>query len=333
MTCPHHSCSQSIRTWPRNLLAVLTMSAVAAVLYLQFSMQPGVAAPEEAVDVAQLTAATPVEHASAPTTQQTGSAQASISDIPADMNTGGSNVLLQGRMALLMNMLLIERGHAQLRKTSDYTAKFMKQERIGDELGEAQVIRMKLRHEPFSVYMKWLTCDKGRELVYVEGQNDGKMLVHMGGWKARFVPTLKIDPHGSTAMAESRHPITQAGILEVARRCIAYRERDLKAPSGVHCRMLDNQKFDGRDCYCFVIEYDRPDLSDGYRKVVAHVDKEYSLPVSVKNYGWPQEGETASGTELDEQTLLEVYSYSDIRLHSELAEADFSRRNKEYRFR
>ncbi|MBT6155112.1 MAG: DUF1571 domain-containing protein [Planctomycetaceae bacterium] len=309
------------------------MSAAAGVLYFQFSADPGDGVPDEVVDIARLTAVDPIEVTSPSGDGEAGSAQASVSDIPAGMTAGGSNTLLEGRMALLMNLLLIERGHARLSAVPDYTAMFMKQERIGDELGEAQVIRIKLRHEPFSVYMKWLSRDKGRELVYVEGENNGKMLVHVGGWKARLLPTVKLDPHGKRAMEASRHPVTDAGLLEVARRCVAYRQRDLKAVSGVRCRMLDNQKFDDRDCYCFIIEYDRPELSEGYRKVVAHIDKEYSLPVSVKNYGWPKGNASLLATELDAQTLVEVYSYSEIRLRSQLAEADFSRHNKAYRFR
>jgi hypothetical protein len=309
------------------------MSVAGSVLYFQFSAEPGVGGHDAVVDIARLTAANPIEVTQPAGAAEAGSAQASVSDRLPGMAAGASNTLLEGRMALLMNLLLIERGHARLSAVPDYTAMFMKQERIGDELGEAQVIRIKLRHKPFSIYMKWLSRDKGRELVFVEGQNDGKMLVHVGGWKSRLLPTLKIDPHESRAMAESRHPVTDAGLLEVARRCIAYRQRDLKAPSGVRCRMLDNQKFDDRACYCFIIEYDRPDLLDGYRKVVAHIDKEYSLPVSVKNYGWPQDDASLSETELDAETLIEIYSYSEIRLHSQLAEADFSRHNKAYRFR
>ena len=68
-------------------------------------------------------------------------------------------------------------------------------------------------------------------------------------------------------------------------------------------------------------------------RYVAHIDKEYSLPVSVKNYGWPKDNASLSATELGAQTLVEVYSYSEIRLRSQLAEADFSRHNTAYRFR
>ena len=316
---------QPVRTWWWNLLAILVSSASLSMLCFQLGAVSG--SDEPAVDVARLSGETPIE------TTTAGSGQASISDRPRGMVAGGDKTVLTGRLALLMNLLLIERGHARLAAVPDYSATFFKQERIGGELSEAQVMRIKLRHQPLSIYIKWLTCDKGRELIYVEGQNDGKMLVHVGGWKARLLPTVKLDPEGARAMQESRHPVTKIGLLEVARRSISYRQRDLEAATGVHCRMLDNQKFDDRDCYCFILEYDRPELSDGYRKVVAYVDKQYSLPVSVKNYGWPKQATTADTEQLDEETLLEIYSYSSIKLNQQLDDGDFDRHNKRYKFR
>lgn len=330
MTRPIPAQRRPVKTWMWNLLAALLSFAVLSVLYFQFTDQPLHADGDGlAIDAAGLAGGSPRG------TMSSASVGASISDRPADREpTGGEAPVLTGRLALLMNLALVERGYARLSMVPDYTATFCKQERIGDELGEPQVIRIKLRHEPFSVYMKWYSGDKGRELIYVDGRNDGKLIVHVGGWKARLLPTVKLDPEGSTAMKESRHPVTDVGLLEVARRCIAYRQRDLDAAQGVRCRMLDDRRFDERDCYCFIIEYDRPELSHGYRKVVALVDKELSLPVSVKNYGWPKEpSPAADAAKLDELTLVEVYGYSDIRLTQQLTDDDFDRHNENYKFR
>ena len=42
---------------------------------------------------------------------------------------------------------------------------------------------VKVRHEPFSIYLKWLSGEVGREVLYVDGANDGEMFVRSGGWK------------------------------------------------------------------------------------------------------------------------------------------------------
>ena len=58
------------------------------------------------------------------------------------------------------------------RNVHDYSCTFFKQERIDGELGEQQQILMKVRHEPFSVYMSFLKPYAGREVLYVDGQNE-----------------------------------------------------------------------------------------------------------------------------------------------------------------
>ncbi len=46
---------------------------------------------------------------------------------------------------------------AFLQQTPDYTAQFTKQELVAGELTEEQSIYVKIRHQPFSIYLKWLT--------------------------------------------------------------------------------------------------------------------------------------------------------------------------------
>ena len=67
------------------------------------------------------------------------------------------------RVAMLMNLALLEQGRRRLAECADYTCTLFKQERIGGELSDGQLIELKLRHRPFSVYMKWESGDKGRE--------------------------------------------------------------------------------------------------------------------------------------------------------------------------
>ncbi len=238
--------------------------------------------------------------------------------------------VLTGRWALMMQTMLLEKGLASFRSVSDYTATLHKQERIGGTLGEVQHVIVKMRHQPFSVYMKWKTFDKGRELIYVEGQNDGNLLVQPGGWKGRLTGTLSLDPHGRMAMSESRHPITEIGLARLAEKLLKYSYINIKRPNGWRCEMHASQKVQGRDCYLFVMKYNSPQVNETYRKSLQYIDKELSLPVRVVNYGWGQETDPET---IDEQTLIESYTWSDIRIDQRLASGDFDETNANYRFR
>ena len=74
--------------------------------------------------------------------------------------------------------------------------------------------KMKVRHEPFSVYMHFDEPHAGREVIFVEGRNNNNLLVHEAGF-ASLIGTLELEPTGSQAMAENRYPITKAGIQKM----------------------------------------------------------------------------------------------------------------------
>ena len=99
----------------------------------------------------------------------------------------------------------------------------------------------------------------------------------------------------------------------------------------MRCRLSENQEFDGRPCYGFVVEYTGPGASKRYRKTEMLIDRKLGVPVVVRNYSWP----VAAGTDaadLDTATLLEFYTYRNIKFLSEVAGGDFDRGNKAYRF-
>lgn len=331
----------------RKLPAIVTSLASVTLLYVYFVPTPADAdADESRVDVDKIMAAAAIpapriETADSATSRHAGNPEslaevtpsASTKSIGGRVTNPAADDVNATRAALLVNLLLLEKGAERLSRVSGYTATFFKQERLGLAQGEGQVIELKLRHEPFSVYMKWLTGDKGRELLYVDGLNDGDMIVHPGGWKARLLPALKLDPEGSLAMRESRHPVTMVGLFNLARRIIDKRRNDLKDVKGLQCRMVEDQEINGRACYCFVMKYDSPLVSEEYRKTVQYVDKETCLPVAIKNYGWPKGDQEIEPDKLDEATLFEHYAYYDVRLNQQLADRDFDRNNDEYRFR
>jgi hypothetical protein len=230
--------------------------------------------------------------------------------------------------AVRRKIALLEQGRAFLEKIPDYTAQFVKQELVSGELLDEQSIYLKCRHRPFSVYLKWETGDEGREVLYLDGAHDGDMIVHGGGWKARL-PSLSISPTSSLAMKESRYPITNVGLLELVKTMLQVHAGDLANNTIARCEALAGQEFDGRPCDGFLVEYRDAATSPIYRKSIVLIDKE----VYTRNFGWPDARTQATGDALDEATLIEYYTYADLRFRQQLAEADFDRGNEDYRFR
>lgn len=308
-----------------NFLALLIASGAFAYLYLHFDPTPVSAMPDDAAAEMQ-NISTDVEIPTLAVSSESADTKGT------ETSPKNPDNYLSGDTALAFNMMLLEKGIANFEKTPSYTATFYKKERIGGVLLDAQITSLKIRHRPFSVYMKWLKGDKGRELLYVDGQHDGKMLVKVGGVKGRILPPLKLDPTGSLAMKESRYPVTNIGMLNLAKKILDVREQELAKGVGIECRMFDNQKVNRRNCYCFVVEYPDREDSSLYRKSVMFIDKKFSLPIYIQNYTWPED-DSLAGKKLDEATLIENYSYSNIRTNRQLADNDFDRKNKSYSFK
>src|SRR5260370_35251192 len=75
-----------------------------------------------------------------------------------------------------------------------------------------QVMVLKFRREPFSVYLKYVEPHAGREVIYVEGRNKGKLQVHEPSGLASVIGTISLAPTGNEAMKENRYPVTLLGM-------------------------------------------------------------------------------------------------------------------------
>ena len=213
---------------------------------------------------------------------------------------------------LAAKIQLLEKGVQFLEKTPDYTATFVKQELVNGDLLDEQEMEMKVRHAPFSVYLKWTTGEVGREVLFVDGANNGKMTAHGGGWKARL-PAVSIEPTCGLAMAESRYPVNKAGLFELAKMMLQIHKDDLAQKKISRCEKLVDQVFDGRPCHAYLIEYRDRSVSENYRKSISLIDKEWSIPVYTRNFGWLNDNAPENPEELDTASLLEFYSYSSIK--------------------
>ena len=94
-------------------------------------------------------------------------------------------------------------GLAQMQaNVHDYYATLVKRERVSGKLNEYEYLFLKIRQKPFSVYMYFLgpASLKGREVIYVAGQNNGNMWAHTTGVQDTLVGTLSLKPDGMIAM-------------------------------------------------------------------------------------------------------------------------------------
>ena len=88
---------------------------------------------------------------------------------------------------------------------------------------------IRVRHKPFSVYMKFITPQAGpARSLYVENQNDGKLVAMGSGWKRRF-GKIKLDPErhdGHERTSGTRSP--RCGIYNLTDELIQIAEQDVK---------------------------------------------------------------------------------------------------------
>lgn len=321
---------RTVRAYGRNLLALVVASGAMGIAHLNF----------DSLGTGSCPLATSASFAGPPTLTPPSPELPVRIDAPSPSGTSGAPdttisrhddpTTLRGIWGIKMASALLEKGCDSFRKIPDYTASFFRQERVGGALSEGQTIELKVRHEPFSVYMKWLSGDRGRQLIYVQGQNEGNLLVQPGGIKGRLTGVLSLEPNSSLAMSESRYPVTKAGILELAQIILSYQKQDIQRGAGFRCEFQDGQQFEGRPCYLYLIEYESPQINADYRKSMVFIDKELSMPVCVKNFTWVRD---ANPETIDQESLVEFYAYTDLRIERQLTAGDFDQNNSDYKLR
>jgi hypothetical protein len=215
----------------------------------------------------------------------------------------------------------------------DYTATVIKRERIKDKLTDHIYMQVKIRHRqvrdgvvvaPFSAYIRFLQPRslEGREAIWVEGRNGGKIVAHDRGIKN--ILRLHLDPTGTLAMWGNRYPITDIGFRNLVEKLIEKAEEDRKH-GDCDVEFVGTAKVDGRLCTMIQVTHPvRQPHFDFYRARI-FVDQELNIPIRYAAWSWP---EYAGGPPL----LLEEYTYRDVRLNVGLTDADFDPDNPRYNY-
>jgi len=201
-------------------------------------------------------------------------------------------------------------------RVQDYSCRFIKQERVGGELRDHEIIDMKVRHEPFSVFMDFLKPDDvaGQQVAYVEGENDGKLIAKPVGLAGVLGP-VSLKPDGPLAMNGQRYPITHVGFVNLTKELIMVAEMDRQYGE---CQVKHYKGAKLGDRVCTVTEVIHPVRRKNFRfhKVHIFVDDELDLPVRFASWTWPEE-------EGGKPVLQEEYIYSNIKLNPGFTDDDF----------
>lgn len=245
------------------------------------------------------------------------------------MDTPGKAALRRG---LQMAQDSLDRSRAEVR---DYTAILVKRERIGGTTGEHEYMQVKVRNrkvsggqliQPFSVYIGFLkpAAVKGREVIYVENRNDGKLTAHEGGFKGRFLPTVSLPVDGMLAMRGQKYPLTEIGVENMIIKLIERGEKAMRHED-VTCKFRKGAKL--KDRVCTVLEVTQPTRHPDAEFYQAQVfmDDQLNMPIRYVAYDWP----SANGTP---GNVIEEYNYLNLKINVGLTDADFDPYNKSYGF-
>jgi len=219
----------------------------------------------------------------------------------------------------------------------DYTCTLVKRERIDGKLMDYEYMFVKVRNRkiqnnqvvaPFSVYMYFLkpTEMKGREVMYVEGRNEDKMVAHEGGTAGKYLPTVWIKPTGIIAMRNQRYPLTDLGIENLVLKLIERGELDIAAGRR-ECEVTfhENAKINGRKCTLLQVKNAQRSENLDFHMAQIFIDDELNVPIRYVAYDFPAKVG-------DPLPVIEEYTYLNLKLNVGLSDKDFDHTNKEYNF-
>tara|TARA_B100000945_G_scaffold318424_2_gene323257 strand:+ start:765 stop:1580 length:816 start_codon:yes stop_codon:yes gene_type:complete len=230
-------------------------------------------------------------------------------------------------------LTMASKGLAFSTKTvRDYSATLVKRENVDGVLQPSEYIFLKVRNAkpqvPFSVYMYFLKPveAKGREVIYVDGLNQNKMLVHEGGGGLKgALPNLELDPKGFLAMKGQRYPLTEVGIENLMKQLVQRGQRD-RAAGTCKVQFRKGAKINGR--LCTLIQVTHPEKRVPYDFHIAQifVDDQLGMPIRYASYNWPK----AEGARPE---LIEEYTYLNLKINVGLTDLDFDPDNPNYAFK
>lgn len=222
----------------------------------------------------------------------------------------------------------------------DYSCLLLRRENVNGKLLKPEYIITKIRNRqveagnvvvPFSVYMKFLRPDdiKGREIIYVEGENNGKMLVKEGGIKGKILPSMWLDTRSPLVMKSCRYPISDVGIQTLTEKLLERGTADDGniANKDYVAEYREGAKLNGRMCKYLKVDFLTQKPVNESSRLEIFIDKNLMVPIRYVAYGWP-----AAPAADKKPPILEEYTYLKLELNKKFSDADFDPDNPNYNF-
>jgi hypothetical protein len=193
-----------------------------------------------------------------------------------------------------------------------YSAVFQKQERLASKLQPSEEIQVYIREQPFSVFMHWLRgVSRADKVLYVEGENNGMMLVHPSGLAGALVKVVTKDPEGAEARQSGRYTIKTMGL----KRTLERTHKDWKAAQDegtLQVEYLGVRKVrEAGDRLCYTLRRTQKPDSYGVTQITIYIDKE----------SWLQVGTVQKDAD---NKLMGEYMYRDIHLNPKFKPDQFT---------
>jgi len=242
-----------------------------------------------------------------------------LGTLAATEGTQGQPPAVEAPQSMDQAIALLNEARIQFGKVRDYECRSVSRERVNGQLLPECVMLMKVSNKPFRVYLRCESpeADKGMEVCYAEGRNQGKMRVHPAGLQG-LTGFWSVDTHDPRAFEKNRHCITEAGLGHLLESTARYWEVERRLNKTL-VRITDE---DLGGCPCCRIETIHPDRKAGsfygYRCIL-WLNRASHLPVGAETYDWPRRGGSEGGE------LLESYRFLDLRCNVELSDEIFDR--------
>lgn len=217
-------------------------------------------------------------------------------------------------------------SRAKVQELAGYSCTFIKQEQISKKGPLMRTtMTLKFRREPFSVYLKYLDPHPGREVIYVDGQNKGKLQVHEPSGLASFVGIISLAPTGGEALKENRYPVTMIGMEKMLDTLIAEWEEAVK-DTDTQVQFYPQAKLGEAECVAVEVTHPQQRESCKSHNHRVYFEKKTKFPIRCERYGFP----TKTG---EQAPLIEEYTYLDVKPEGSIADRDFDVSNEKYGFK
>ncbi len=218
-------------------------------------------------------------------------------------------------------------------RVMDYSATMIKQELIETELFPRTTMSTWVRNPrkqkdgtriPLSVYLRYEDppVQRGREVIWVDGENEGKIIAHEAGLLG--FKRLALKPTGILAMIGNRYPVTEMGIERLLEKMIARGKRDRQFGNCEVQFLPDVPLGKLRGARVVIVHPERSENHEFFRAEIELETSNFAY-LRYSAYDWPAEaGQPAP--------LLEEYIYQDVKLNPGLADSAFDPDNPDYNY-